>query len=189
MTSTNGLSYSLRKIKRKNISMSRKRTRSQNIRKKSSVANVKMPRIDFVVMNLESITDLKEWTTLSYLFVLFGGAILGGVFLFFQPRIDRLIPVSCAIIGGALVFAGLFIEWRKFRSFPKRTSKGPTIGTLNYESDSLRSCSQGELTEKKVFKSIDRIFVVTEDHKCHKSKKNKRRSLNPTGTATSSPTS
>lgn len=123
----------------KDGTMSRKRTKRHHGKKTINVGNVKMARPRFVVLNIESVENLKEWTTLSYVFVFVGGIVLDGVFLFFQPGIHIAIPSLCAVSGGVLVLSGLLIEWRKFGSFLRGIRRGLTIGTLEYESKSLEA--------------------------------------------------
>lgn len=150
-------------LEMKDGTMSRKRTKRHRVKKTINVGNLKMPRSRFVVLNVESVENLKEWATLSYVLVLVGGIVLGGVFLFFQPEIHIAIPSSCAVFGGALVLSGLLIEWRKFGSFLRGIKRGLTIGTLEYESKSLETGVQARLTDDRVFKSRNAIFVATEE--------------------------
>ena len=45
------------------------------------------------------------------------GALVGGMFLFFQPGIDIALPSAYVVIGVIMIIVGVLVEARKFGNF------------------------------------------------------------------------
>jgi len=116
--------------------------------RKHQVAKVKMVPSEMVVVNLETIKNLKEWSIISYILTLIGGILAGGIFLFSQSQIDLLLATS-VIIGFIMIFLGILIEWRKFSCFTKRIVESVDIGSLYYSGDTVATERDYESTETK----------------------------------------
>lgn len=90
---------------------------TDNPRRNRQVAKVKIALPEFVMVDVKSINNLKDWSIASYLLVLIGGILVGGVFLFFQPGIDIALPLVCIITGVIMIIVGVLVEARKFGNF------------------------------------------------------------------------
>jgi Na+-translocating ferredoxin:NAD+ oxidoreductase RnfD subunit len=93
---------------------------------------------DMVVVNLESINNLKEWSIASYVLTLIGGVVVGGIFLFFQQEISWIVPTLSLIVGVIMILLGIALEWKKFSSFTKTIERsGISAGSIYYAGDTL----------------------------------------------------
>jgi len=93
---------------------------------------IKVPRKCFAVLDIDTITDLKDWAVVGNLLILVGGILEGGCFLFFRPGIDKMIPTVSVAAGILIIVLGVLVEQRKFKHFAEKLKKGKTIGELHF---------------------------------------------------------
>lgn len=93
---------------------------------------------EMVVIDLESIKNLKDWTIMSYLLTLVGGILAGGGFLLLEPTVEKILPTLSLIFGTIMVILGVLIELLKFRNFTENIENSAIeAGSIYYGGDTF----------------------------------------------------
>jgi hypothetical protein len=146
-------------------------------RKKREVGSVRFPQMHLTVVDIDSVANLKEWTIVGNLLVLVGGGMAAGGFLFFQPGIDRLTPISFLLVGGVMIALGIYIEWQKFSHFANRMKKG-RVEDFVYLRRSTSSSRKPKRHLKEASKPEHFVFVQNSERVLRKMEEKARNNRN-----------